>query len=348
MLVLSAAGRRRWPVGERVSAAGRNEPTLDALILPAVHRRLPTFPEVLLKLDTHVHSSCSGYSTVPGLSRLMRESYNSPEGVYRAAKTRGMDLVTITDHDRIDGALSIAHHPEVIVGCEVTGVFPGDGVRVHLGVLGLNEAQFDEIQRLRFDVCELLPYLKQQRLFVSLNHVASRVNGRITGAHVTALIPWIDGLETINGSRLGLQNRTAAQLAAVHGKVGIAGSDAHTMRGIGQTWVEAPQATTRDEFLDDLHGGRVRVGGRQGSVFTMSSDVLRMTASLYAEHGRALVERPWRWRRQVMAACLIAGVPMVTIPLALSAMHFVLEARFNRSLLRDMARYPMLRVPELA
>ncbi|ODS52648.1 MAG: hypothetical protein ABS36_16505 [Acidobacteria bacterium SCN 69-37] len=278
----------------------------------------------------------------------MRESYNSPEGVYRLAKARGMDLVTLTDHDVIAGALAIADRPDVIVGCEVTGVFAGDGVRVHLGVLGLNEAQFADIERLRGDVCELLPYLKQQRLFVSLNHVASRVNGRITGAHVAALIPWIDGLEVINGSRLRLQNRTATQLAAAHGKVGIAGSDCHTMRGVGQTWVEAPHATNRDEFLDELRAGRVRVGGRHGNVLTMSSDVIRMTSSLYAEHGRAFVEQPWRWRRQLMVACLALGSPLISVPLVLASLHFTLEARFNRSLLRDMARFPMLRVPELA
>jgi len=301
-----------------------------------------------VKLDTHVHSHYSGYSTIPGLARLLRESYNTPEEVYRIAKARGMDLVTITDHDVIAGALTIAHRPDVVVGCEVTGVFPGDGVRVHLGVLGVSEAQFAEIQRLRADVCELLPYLRQERLFVSLNHVASRVNGRITGAHVAALIPWVNGLEVINGSRLGLQNRTAAQLAAAHGKVGIAGSDCHTMRGIGHTWVDAPHATTREEFLDELHAGRVRAGGRQGSVFTMSSDVIRMTSSLYAEHGRALTERPWRWRRHLMVACLALGVPLVSVPLVLASLHFMLEARFNRSLLKDMARFPALRVPELA
>lgn len=304
--------------------------------------------EVSVKLDTHVHTSYSGYSSIPGLARLMRESYNSPEGVYRVAKARGMDLVTITDHDRIDGALTIADRPDVIVGCEVTAVFPADGVRVHLGVVGLNERQHEEIQRLRTDVSELLPYLKQERLFVALNHVASRVNGRITGAHVAALIPWIDGLEIVNGSRLGVQNRTAARVAAAHGKVGIAGSDAHTMRGIGRTWVEAPFATTRQEFLDDLHAGRVRVGGQQGHALTMASDVIRMTSSLYAEHAGLLAERPWRWRRQLMVACMAVGAPLVAIPLVLSALHFLLEARFNRSLVKDMARHPMLRVPELA
>src|SRR5262245_16188582 len=121
----------------------------------------------------------------------MRESYNTVEGVYRRAKHRGMDLVAITDHDTISGALLIADRPDVIVGCEVTGVFPNDGVRVHLGVIGLNEAQHREIQRLRHNITELLPYLKQERLFTSLNHVASRINGSITAPHIAALLPWI-------------------------------------------------------------------------------------------------------------------------------------------------------------
>jgi hypothetical protein len=73
-----------------------------------------------------------------------------------------MDLVAITDHDGIDGALTIADRPDVIVGCEVTGVFANDSVRVHLGVLGVTEAQHAEIRRLRHNVAELLPYLRQQ------------------------------------------------------------------------------------------------------------------------------------------------------------------------------------------
>lgn len=102
-----------------------------------------------MKLDLHVHTAHSGQTTIYPLSLIMKESYNSPEGVYARAKARGMDLVTITDHDRIDGALSIADRPDMIVGCEVTGVFPNDRVRVHLGVLGISEAQHREIQRLR-------------------------------------------------------------------------------------------------------------------------------------------------------------------------------------------------------
>lgn len=301
-----------------------------------------------MKLDTHVHTVFSGHSTLRPLHRLMRESYNTPEGVYRRAKSRGMDLVTITDHDRIEGALLLAHRPDVIVGCEVTGVFPRDGVRVHLGVLGLTECQHRETQRLRHDVSALLPYLRRERVFVSLNHVASRVNGRITATHIAALMPWVDGLEVRNGSRLPVQNETAEKLASANGKVAVGGSDSHAARGIGQTYLEAPHARSREEFLTELRAGRVSVGGRQGNYFTMASDILRIASNFYAEEFQRFGRAPLHPRRQLMVACMALGLPLIGVPLAAAFGHFVLERRFNRDLLADVAQRPDLRLPELA
>jgi predicted metal-dependent phosphoesterase TrpH len=87
-----------------------------------------------LRLDAHVHTLYSGKTSLYPLNAIMRESYNTPESVYRRAKSRGMDLVAMTDHDTIAGALMIADRPDVKVGCEVTATFPRDGVRVHLVV----------------------------------------------------------------------------------------------------------------------------------------------------------------------------------------------------------------------
>ncbi|MEQ1575137.1 MAG: PHP-associated domain-containing protein [Vicinamibacterales bacterium] len=305
-----------------------------------------------MKLDLHVHTIFSGQTTIYPLSLIMRESYNSPDGVHRRAKARGMDLVTITDHDRIDGALTIADRPDVIVGCEVTAVFPSDGVRVHLGVLGVTETQHREIQRLRGDVRELLPYLRQERIFSSLNHVASRINGQVTAPHIAALMPWVDGIEVINGSRLATQNRTAACLADACAKVGVAGSDSHTGRGIGRTWVEAPHATTREEFLTELHAGRVRVGGRQGHYFTMASDMLRLAAGFYHDRFIQAVKAPLDWRAQAFVLGGILGLPLVCLPLAGALVHFILEERFNQALLFDLVARPavarLARAPEVA
>jgi len=301
-----------------------------------------------VKLDTHVHTVHSGRSTLGPLARVLRESYNTVDSVYRLAKTRGMDLVTITDHDNIDGALQIADRPDVIVGCEVTAVFPHDGVRVHLGVIGLNEAQHREIQTLRHDIRELLPYLHRQRLFTSLNHVASRINGQITARHVAAILPWVGGLEVRNGSRLPSQNRTAAALATGHRKVGIAGSDSHTGRGIGRTWIEAPHARSRETFLAALHAGDVVIGGTQGHYFTMASDICRVLGGFYADRTRRVLAAPADWRRHAMLVGGALALPLVLIPLVVAAGHFILEQRFNRDLLVDLVSRPAVRIREEA
>ena len=302
-----------------------------------------------MKLDAHVHTVYSGPTSLYPLSLIMKECYNTPEGVYRRAKARGMDLVAITDHDTIAGALTIADRPDVIVGCEVTARFPRDGVRVHLNVLDITEAQFAEINRLRGDVAELLPYLHGQRIFTSLNHVASHVNGQITAAHIATLMPWIDALETRNGSRLRAQNQTAESLAEACGKITVAGSDSHTRRGIGRTWMVADSATNRAEFMEALRHGRVRVEGQHGHYFTMASDIIRLASGFYEEKVASLCHKPYCWRRLAMVAGGVVGMPLILIPLALAFSHFVLEERFNQKLLFHLVRRPARgRVPTAA
>ncbi|HEX8031616.1 MAG TPA: PHP-associated domain-containing protein, partial [Vicinamibacterales bacterium] len=216
-----------------------------------------------MKLDTHVHTVHSGAATVFPFNHFMRESYNTPASVDAIAKRRGMDLVTITDHDQVSGALALAvdGREDVIVGCEVTAQWPDIDLCVHLNVLDLTLVQHEEIQRLRGDVRQLMPYLQQQRIYTSLNHVASGINGPLTAAHLAAVLPWVDGLEVINGTRQPSQNRTAMCLAAAAGKHTLGGGDSHTGRGIGLTWTEVPGARSREEFLAGLRAGRGIAGG---------------------------------------------------------------------------------------
>ena len=115
-----------------------------------------------MKLGAHVHTHYSGMTHIWPLWYFIRESYNTPERVYRLAKARGMDLVAITDHDTIEGALTLAQFPDVIVGCEVSAHFPKHNVDVHLGVLDITIDQFTEIDRRRHDVAILMPYLREQ------------------------------------------------------------------------------------------------------------------------------------------------------------------------------------------
>ena len=79
---------------------------------------------------------------------------------------------------------------------------------------------------------------------------------------------------TLNNAQT--QVNVARALAESCGKRTVAGSDAHTYRGIGRTWVDAPDASTREEFMTALRAGRVTVGGGHGHVLTMASDSLSL------------------------------------------------------------------------
>jgi hypothetical protein len=257
-----------------------------------------------------------------------------------------MDLVTITDHDSIDGALEIAHHPDVIIGCEVTAVFANDGFPVHLGVLDISEEQHCEIQKLRPDIRELMPYLRQQGIFTVLNHVASRISRPITANHILALMPWVDGIETLNGTCLPNQNRTATALAEACGKSAIAGSDSHTLSRIGRTYLEA-DAHDRAGFMNALRAGKVRVAGDHCSYLTLSSDIVRIAASFCSDGIVRFVRNPLGRQDPLLALACLMGIPLTLMSLAGAIVHLMLEERFNRSLLFNLIAEPAPSVMEL-
>ena len=160
------------------------------------------------------------------------------------------------------------------------------------------------------------------------------------------MLPWVDGIEIRNGSRLASQNRTAAALAAAARKVPIAGSDSHAGHSIGLTYVEVPHARTREEFLDGLRAGHVNVHGRDGTYFRMASDIARITGSFYRERLSRLVRTPRDWRNHAVLAGALVGFPLLALPFAAAVGHFVLEDRFNRSLLFDLVARPATAIRE--
>lgn len=69
-----------------------------------------------LTADLHVHSK---YSKRPSQWILQKincpECFSDPKLIYGRAQDRGMDLVILSDHNSIEGALEIAHLPEVFI-----------------------------------------------------------------------------------------------------------------------------------------------------------------------------------------------------------------------------------------
>ena len=78
------------------------------------------------RVDMHCHSTASQVSKL-GVQRALGlpECATPPEEVYGLAKRRGMDFVTITDHDTIAGVFAIADRPDVFVSEELTASFKG-------------------------------------------------------------------------------------------------------------------------------------------------------------------------------------------------------------------------------
>jgi predicted metal-dependent phosphoesterase TrpH len=119
-----------------------------------------------LRVDLHAHSrhSGGGHFDIAGPPT----GYASVEAIYRAAKRRGMDLVTLTDLDTIVGCLEfLDRRPDVsdfFISEEVTAMEPQSGSRLNVLVYDITEAEHEEIRRLRADVAELMSYLNAREI----------------------------------------------------------------------------------------------------------------------------------------------------------------------------------------
>jgi predicted metal-dependent phosphoesterase TrpH len=263
-----------------------------------------------MRCDLHVHSIASGMFNVPGLDRLCRESYNDPAAVYTRLKGLGMSIVTITDHDSIEVAESLRQYRDFFLSEEVTVRMPS-GTELHLGVYGISERDHAEIQRRRNDFIALLMYLTERKLFFSCNHVFSGLTGRREADDFSWFASYVPAFETRNGQMWPEANAGAARLAARLGKIAIAGSDSHTIAGVGLTHTEVPGARTVEEFFAGLRTGRGRVHGRGGSYWNLTADVYRIILGM-------LQEKPWT----------LALTPLAVLVPAFTAGHWMNEIRF--------------------
>jgi predicted metal-dependent phosphoesterase TrpH len=265
-----------------------------------------------MRCDLHVHSIASGMFTAPGLNRICRESYTDPAEVYERLKRMSMSIVTLTDHDSIDGAEGLRSHPDFFLSEEVTVRMPS-GTEMHMGVYGITERDHAEIQRRRNDFIALLMYLTERKLFFSANHVFSGLTGHREEEDFHWFASYVPAFETRNGQMRPEANESAARLAAREGKIAIAGSDSHTMAGVGHTYTEVPGARTVDEFFAGLRTGRGRIHGVHGSFSKLTVDVFSIVRSLFWD-------KPWT----------LAMSPFALLVPAFTAGHWFNEIRFCR------------------
>ncbi|MCW3065188.1 MAG: glycosyltransferase, partial [Solirubrobacterales bacterium] len=223
-------------------------------------------PRSATRADLHCHSTASQLSKL-GIQRAvgLPECATPPQEVYELAKRRGMDFVTITDHDTIDGCLDLVGQPDVFVSEELTAWFSGERQAVHILCLGIAPEDHEWLQAHAKDVETVAAYLHERDIACALAHPFYAVEAPLLPRHRRRLAQLFPVWEVRNGSRAPELNAPAAIYIETHGGTGVAGSDDHAGVDIGRTFTEAPPARTPDEFLAHLRAGRVRACGKQGS-----------------------------------------------------------------------------------
>jgi len=248
-----------------------------------------------MRIDLHVHSKFSSKPSQWFLQKLgCPESFVEPELLYRLARQKGMDMVTISDHNTIEGALAIAHLPGTFISEEISCFFPEDGCKIHVLAWDINERIHEDVQKLRSDLYELVAYLRQSGIRHGVAHPLFACNDKLTPEHLEKMLLLFNTFE-INGTRDGMQNnhlrkilglldsRVMEKLADKHGiepvgenpwkKSVTGGSDDHSGLNIARIHTEVQDADDLPSFFAGVAGRRSRARGEHASPLTMAHNL---------------------------------------------------------------------------
>ncbi len=248
---------------------------------------------MISRADLHLHSRHSDRAPEWLFRRAgLPDSYSDPRGIYDAVKARGMDFVTITDHDRIDGCLEIADLPGAFLSVQLTALFPEERTAVHLLVWGVSEAQHGDLQALRGNIVDVQKYLAAHDLAHAVAHPLYETHGRLGVAQLEKLALLFRHFEGINGLRSallsdvarfifsGLTSAKIEEFANRHGiaptheepwkKALVGGSDDHGGLFPASAFTETPRCENVRDFLAHIRAGRCEPRGAGGTPLALS------------------------------------------------------------------------------
>ncbi|MBU1612581.1 MAG: glycosyltransferase [Proteobacteria bacterium] len=248
-----------------------------------------------MKIDLHVHSKHSDRPSQWVLRKInCPESFVEPTYIYKRCRELGMDRVTISDHNTISGALSIAHLPGTFVSEEITTYFPYEHCKIHVLVWDINEEIHREITKCRKNIYDLADYLRENNICHGVAHPLYAVNDRLTLEHVEQLLVMFSNFEC-NGTRDAMQDTSLltildllneeiiGELAGKHNltpagdvpweKSSFGGSDDHSGLNIARIHTVAENAKNLDEFFQAMSEHRTKADGRHASPKTMAHNL---------------------------------------------------------------------------
>jgi glycosyltransferase involved in cell wall biosynthesis len=261
------------------------------------------------RADLHCHSDASNKAAEAALNAIhCPECYSRPDEVYAQARRRGMDFVTITDHDSIEGVLRIVDDcPGVFVGEELTCWFPEDGCKMHVLVYGICRADHDALQSLAENIYDVAAYVARHRIAHAVAHPIYRQNEKLERWHLERLLLLFKGFECHNGAHSALHREAfepvldrltrgeIEKLAKRHAleplwpepwvKARVGGTDDHGLLNVGRTWTEFPPGTeTVGDVLNCLRDGRCRPGGEAGGSAKLAHTFYSVAVRYYTRH----------------------------------------------------------------
>jgi len=274
---------------------------------PLTRRDVPgTGSATPTRIDLHLHSRASTDTGSWFLTRtLMPESFVDPAEAYAACKRRGMNLVTLTDHNTISGALEIAHHSDVVIGVEITAFFPEDRVPMHVLAWGIDEPLWADLDRARANIIDLVDLLDERQVPHALAHPLHRVGETLTVEHLERCLLLFRLWEGRNGSRPHQCNEVAVRIARAASPALLqrladkhdlaprtfgppaltGGSDDHALLSAASTWTETPWAATPEALLDRLWAGAVSPHGAHGTAAHLAQSVGTLPLKRYLIDG---------------------------------------------------------------
>jgi len=263
------------------------------------------------RLDAHCHSWASSGPAIAALGLIdCPECYSPPEKVYEQAIARGMDLVTLTDHDSIGGAMELVDRgfERFIVGEEVSVRFPEDRCLLHVLLWGITPEQHERIAEdgLRDDVYEFASWVAEEGLAHAVAHPLYVQNGRLTRWHVERAALLFKGFECRNGAHSytvsdaigrfvdGLTPARIRELADEHGiaprwhepwiKARTGGSDDHGLLNLGRTFTEVPERLSDPHaFFERVMAGESKEGGIGGHSALLAHQLATVGAHYFAD-----------------------------------------------------------------
>ncbi len=193
----------------------------------------------MLKADLHVHTQ---YSL----------DCNTPlEKIADRCIEKGINCVAIADHGTAEGALKLKETAPITI------IVAEEILTPHGEIMGMF---LKETIPSGLPVAETIARIKAQDGLICIPHPFDFFRQSALRSNVIEEIAdQIDIVEVLNARIMLPQNLVKARaFARKHNIVPSAGSDAHTLREIGNAYVEMPEFTGKDDFLDALRQGKIR------------------------------------------------------------------------------------------